>query len=503
MARGYNMHSIPHSFLHQEKKRLCLLFPLFPPLFWYHCGMDTATTYYHKVCELEKKLNQVCGEISTLKKEKTTLTKRVMELEIENAQLKDMIFGNGGKGGTPGGFPFPKLHTETPPSKPRNAQSYRRALPPEEAVTETKSYTLSECHDCYAPLRFLQTLIRYIEDIPFPVKKTVTKEIISVYYCSGCEQKKYGKETNLHGSQVTLGSNIKQFILYGIYLQHLTFQKVRDFFHDCYGLEISDGEIQHILRESAEKLEKQSLAIRKQIRAGPIVHIDETGWRLKKERYYLWGMMSGTGPEVSLEIRDTRGKGVAEMMIGTTFKGTLISDFYGAYKRLVDHHGVCWVHLMRDFYDIARNSSVPKRYRKQTKRYYEGIVQIYHELKDILKTPFNLRERQGMEKVFQKKLQQFAESIAPNIPLNKIQCLKKRIRDYEKELLICITKEFVPPHNNHAEQSLRHSVIKRKISFGSHSKEACTIFSINMSVLQTLWRTSKKSFFTSLAAALG
>lgn len=125
------------------------------------------------------------------------------------------------------------------------------------------------------------------------------------------------------------------------------------------------------------------------------------------------------------------------------------------------------------------------------------------ELKEVLEKPFILKERKKMYGLFQHKLHHFTAGIPDHFPLKKLRNLKDRMKKYENELLLCLIREHVPPHNNHAEQSLRHSVIKRKISFGSKSDKGCSIFSINMSVLLTLWRRSKQTFFSSLRSALG
>ena len=484
----------------------CEIFSFVFEFYRYDGCMELATQYYKKICKLEGLLGKAIFGVEKLEKENAKLKKQIMELEIRNAQLEDMYFGGGKKGGGSEGedVHVEKLHSEKRIGfMTRAKSSYRRAVPKDEEVTEIKKYTLSACPSCKGELGYEKTLTRYVEDIPFPVKKIVTKEEVGVYYCKACGRKHYAKEMNLQGSEVVLGKNVKQFILYGIYIQHLTFGKIQSFLNDVYGLQISDGEIQNILAESAVKLEPEAIAIRRRIRESSSILMDESGWQMNAMKHYLWVMVPVIGPEISIEIRDTRGKGVAELMIGPDFKGVLITDFYAVYKRLVKLHGVCWVHLLRDFYNLATNPSVPKKYRSLTRKRYESLAKLYSDLKEILESPFSLKERRKKYKIFRKKLRLFAKQIPKSCPLKKLLTLKKRIKDYEKELMICIIKENVPPNSNGVEQAIRHSVIKRKISFGSRSENGCKIFAINMSVLLTYWRNSKQTFFSSLAKALG
>jgi hypothetical protein len=460
---------------------------------------DLATQYWHKIRELESALNKALKRIDDLEKENRKLRIRVMDLEIENAQLKEMLFGSGKHGG--GETKIPKIHEEKEQKPPRNAASYRRSKP--EKVDFVKAYSLDECRKCHDELQYLETLIRYVEDIPLAMDKIVTKEEIGVYRCLGCGEKQYGKETNLQGSEVTLGPNVKQFILYALYLEHLTFQKIENHLFDLHSLKISDGEIQNILVEASQKLESSHLKIRKRIRGRPAVHMDETSWDQSGEKGYGWGMFPADGPEVSFEIADTRGKGIAEKMLGKNFKGTVVSDFYGGYKNLARSHQGCWVHLLRDFHELASNGNIPKRYRKLVKKRYEDLSLIYHQIKIIHRKSFDLDERESAHKDFKNQLLEFSKLSQGDAALKKLKNLKLRIVEYLEELLMGIVKEGVPLQNNKAEQGLRQLVLKRKISFGSRSKTGCKTLAINLSVLLTLWRTSRQAFFPRLAQLLG
>jgi regulator of replication initiation timing len=462
---------------------------------------NLATEYWHKIRELESALNKALKRIDDLEKKVKMLRKENMELKIENAQLKEMLFGNGKHGGGETGLKVAKIHEEKEQRLPRNAASYRRAKP--KKVNVVQPYSLDECRKCRGGLKFLKTIIRYIEDIPLPMEKIVTKEEIGVYRCLKCGEKQYGKEMNLQGSAVTLGPNVKQFILYALYLEHLTFQKIENHLVDLYSLKISDGEIQNILVEAAQKLEPRHLKIRKQIRRSPAVHMDETSWNQSGEKGYGWGMFPADGQEVSFEIADTRGKGIAEKMLGKNFQGTVISDFYRGYKNLASSHQGCWVHLLGDFHELASNGNIPKRYRKLVKKRYEDLAVIYHKIKIIHLKPFDLNERENAHENFKKQLLKFSKLSQGDISLKKLKNLKLRIVEYLEELLVGIVREGVPLQNNKAEQALRQLVLKRKISFGSRSKQGCKTLAINLSVLLTLWRTSRKTFFPQLAQLLG
>lgn len=52
----------------------------------------------------------------------------------------------------------------SPPRKPpaeRSASSYRRPMPPQDAVTHTEQHPLTHCQDCGTNLTDLKTVVRY------------------------------------------------------------------------------------------------------------------------------------------------------------------------------------------------------------------------------------------------------------------------------------------------------------------------------------------------------
>lgn len=464
---------------------------------------DSATLYYHQVCKLEKNFGEAIRRIKKLEEENKTLRKENVELKIENAMLKEKIFGEkkDGKDNDDGDDDFVSLRKKKKSKTIRAAKSYRRQIPREEEITESKEYKIKSCPNCGGNLSKRKTLERFIEDIPnfFQiVQKLVTQELIHSGYCSKCRKRHYAKETNLQGQQVTIGNNTKLLVLYLIYIQNLSFENVKNVLYDLYRLKISKGEISNILEEAAEKLEEEHLNIRNRIRGKPAGHMDETGWRKLAERYFGWIFTSSEGKEISLEIKNSRGKGVAEEILGNNYKGCLTTDFFPVYKNLTKDHQTCWVHLTRDFENLAKNKNVPKELQNHVYKRYAKICQLYDELCKELAKPFQIEKRKKIRINFKLKLKRFAILSKKDCELKKLKNLKLRIQEYLDELTICLVKEGVQPQNNKAERDLRHLVIKRKISFGSRSDKTCKILSINLSVLLSYWKTVRDNFFSEI-----
>ncbi len=85
------------------------------------------------------------------------------------------------------------------------------------------------------------------------------------------------------------------------------------------------------------------------IRASPVVHADETGWRQNGNNGYVWTFST---PTERYFLRRGRGKAVVDEALGEAFSGVLVSDFYAAYHHYDGPKQRCWAHLLRDIHDL-------------------------------------------------------------------------------------------------------------------------------------------------------
>ena len=82
------------------------------------------------------------------------------------------------------------------------------------------------------------------------------------------------------------------------------------------------------------------------VRASPVVHADETGWREDGANGYVWTFST---PTERYFLRRGRGKAVVDEALGESFSGVLVSDFYAAYHHYDGPKQRCWA--LRDIHD--------------------------------------------------------------------------------------------------------------------------------------------------------
>ena len=231
-----------------------------------------------------------------------------------------------------------------PLGKQPGATGYHRPAPPDSAVTEEYNYLLKRCPMCKEAVGgVVDAVVKYEEDIVLVPNITVKKHTITRHWCSHCE-------TYVKSNQVPeihrIGRNVLAYILYGRYRLDLPYSKIQESLRDLHGFKISEGEIFAKLKEAEQLFGKDYQSICELIKGAKVVHGDETGWRMKGENWWLWVFCAPDGT-TRYSLEETRGKGVAEAILGNKTDRVIISDGYAVYRNLPEYHQECWVHLLR------------------------------------------------------------------------------------------------------------------------------------------------------------
>ena len=399
-----------------------------------------------------------------------------MKLQIE--ELRVMVFGKKKKReNDDDDLTLPKEKIS------RTSDSYKRPIPKEGDVTETMIHPLGLC-SCGTKTISRQTIVFYEEDIPIPAQKIIIRHVVEKAYCPKC--KEWHTAVPLPQSKVVLGGNVQKYICYLNVMCRLSFSQIQHVLVDTYRLSISQGEIAKILQREAVHIRPFYEQLKAKIRGEPGVHLDETGWKLfiGNNTSYAW-VMSGTESKESIFlVGESRGKGNVDTLLGSDFGGFVVSDDYGAYKKLT-YHQLCFAHLLRKWRDLATSGELHEQQRNSCKKEYATLCTLYDDLK----------QNRSME-----RYEEFAGRLAdlswekPNDPKKLIRVkttLRKNIPNY----LTCLSDSRIPLTNNQAERSLRHLVLKRKISFGSLTKRTAENLAVLLSVLLSLRQRYQSAFF--------
>lgn len=430
------------------------------------------------------------GEEATVQK-LLELDRRVKELEEVIAQEsfpKDPS--------TPSGMKAPY---EKPPSKGRKKRpgrkkghpGVRRPIP--ESVDEIKLHTLTHCPQCLCPLGDpVSTRKRFTEDLP-KVKPRITKHIIQIFYCTNCHKPVEAPvEEALPKS--TIGIHLLIQTAYLHFYLGLPLRQIVAYFNTCLSFPLTPGGLALAWQRLARILLPWYESLGILARTSPLIHVDETGWRVLGKAYWLWCF---TNERIAYYlISPSRASPVLKQVLGEFFKGILICDFFGAYNKITAFlKQRCLLHLLRDMIRTSVFHRTPqwRCFSKKLKRL----------VKDALRLA--LRRCELPPEVYHKRYHLLRDRLAQLISqtYQDRQCLRlvKRLKRHQNELFTFLEHPEVTADNNHAERMIRPAVIARKNSYCNRSHKGAQTQAIMMSIFRTL-HLQKKDTIVILEEAL-
>ena len=331
---------------------------------------------------------------------------------------------------------------------------------------------MESCPDCGTHLTggWVQRTREVIELPVVPVP--VTEHVFIARTCPACRRRCI-PPAQLDGvalGRQRLGVNLISRIATLREEGRLPIRSIQWYLRTVHQLRLSVGAIVSAIHQTAQRAQPAVAAILDRIRASPVVHADETGWRQNGNNGYVWTFST---PTERYFLRRGRGKAVVDEALGESFSGVLVSDFYAAYHHYDGPKQRCWTHLLRDIHDLVA------LYPKDTAlaQWAAAVHQLYVEASSMSRPGLSpiLRHNDGAPLNWPGSgscWSSASPSCQPFLadPLALQGRLCRRIERHIKELFVFVAEPDVPSDNNPAERSLRHVVISRKVSGGTRSE---------------------------------
>lgn len=433
-----------------------------------------------RVGHLEEQIKLLKQENFLLKSANAELTQALQDIRLQLEEMKVIVFGKKKKSKE-----IDDDDDLLPPKEKvlRSNDSYKRPVPKNEEITDVKHHPLNKC-SCGKEMTEKEAVVYYEEDIPIPAKRIVRKHTVEKGYCENC--KKWSTAIPLPFHKVILGPNVQKYACYLSILCRLSFAQIQGLLVDTYGIHVSQGEIAKILNREAVKLRPMYEKLKISIQGEPGIHLDETGWKLLTggENSYAWVMSGTESKESAFLVGETRGGGNVEKLTGDDHQGFVVTDDYAGYKKLKKHQ-LCFAHPIRKWRDLAQSKELGEEQRLHCKAEYRKLCVIYDDLKNDRRVE---RYDEFVEKFTKLSI------ISPLDP-KKLATYKTTLRKNIPQYLTCLSDTRIPLTNNQAERSLRHLVLKRKISFGSLTKRTADNLAVLLSVLMSLKQRHQAGFF--------
>jgi hypothetical protein len=197
----------------------------------------------------------------------------------------------------------------------------------------------------------------------------------------------------------------------------------------------------------------------------PVRNADETGWREKTKRLWLW--ISVTPVVTLFRLLQTRGAAGAKEVLGEEVWGIIGTDHYAGYHWIDPHQRqLCWAHLKREFIAWSERGGETARIGQALLAVEKQLFALWYQVRDgtLAWADFQVAMLPLMARVGTLLREGVAGAEA------KIQGTCRNLLKREVALWTFVWESKVEPTNNRAERPLRRAVLWRRRSFGTQSE---------------------------------
>lgn len=426
--------------------------------------------------------------VLTLQRQVAQLSAEVAKLQAENAALKRSPQRQAAPLSKGKRVPKPKR----PGRKPGSGRfTYRQAPVPEQLSGAPVEVPVTDtaCPACGGALAHERTDWAYTTEIPSLPQPIVTAYRVAVCRCVICGQQvrgphpevapdQYGATAHRVGNRVMA---LAHALHYGL---GLPVRKVPAVLRLLSGLRLTQSAItQDALRRTPGELGERYEQLRERVAERPVVHTDDTGWRVGGEPAYL--MAFETDEATVYQIRAQHRHDEVAEVIPPDYAGVMATDRGRSY----DAHAFDTVKQQKCLSHILRNiSDVLECQRGRTRLFGERLQTLLREAIAL----WHAYHAGGLV-TFAEQARRLQKAITR-------QLRPRVLRDPENQrlldgigwhhdrgnLLRFLDDPTIEPTNNRAERSLRGPVIARKVSQCSKTPRGAEAFAAFSSVIKTL-----------------
>ena len=374
-------------------------------------------------------------------------------------------------------------------------EGHGRSMMPAERVDQWVPVKPRACHRCGQRLPGEDPHPRRHQQVVIPpVRAQVIEYQLHTLRCPACDLLTEA-DWPAGVSRRTFGPSVQAWVglLAGAY--RLSHRNIVALLADAFGVEMSVGTVSPLQQEVSAALaapvQEAGAYVRRQAR----VNMDETGWRQRRGRAWLWTAVTA-GVSV-FAIRNSRGREVVEELLGADSPAVVGSDRYSAYgHRPAARRQVCWAHLRRTFEDFSARAGPAAGVGQQLLESTDQMFTWWHRVRDgtLQRSSFQVyvSALRGRVRLALWSGQQVADA--------RTAATCGNLLDLEPALWTFARRAGVEPTNNEAERALRHGVLWRHTSFGTHSADGSRFVERLLTVRDTL-RQQQRSVLDYLTTA--
>ncbi len=349
----------------------------------------------------------------------------------------------------------------------------------------------THCEHCQTPFEEGQRRVavdkRQVHDLP-PLDLIVTEHQAETLICKHCGEMTMGAFPERVKAPVQYGPQVRQLAVYLRTEQFVPYERSHQFMFDLFGVRISTGTLQNMVKSASQRLQDAVAAIKTGLMASEVGHFDESGFYVSGKRHWLH--VASTPLLTFYYPHEKRGKkGMDAAGILPKFRGTGMHDGLASYRRY-EHfqHALCNAHHLRELTAVEEQDGQHWAYL-----FHLFLVSAKHAVahaKAQGKTALSGQKQRQIERIYTKLIESgLKENPEPaagwprgkrgRVKKTKPRNLVERLARYRRETLAFVYDFKVPFDNNLAERDIRMLKVQQKISGHFRSQEGagqfCTI----------------------------
>jgi transposase len=293
-------------------------------------------------------------------------------------------------------------------------------------------------------------------------------------------------------AQSNFGPRVHAGIAYLNSVHRVTRRGVIEIMQTLFNIDISLGATCNVIDRVTHELEPVTEQIQESLKESEVLNIDETGWKSKGDRRWLWSFVSPL--VVFFQLSSSRGTKVLKSVLDDTFSGIIISDDHSAYNGYHKNgiRQLCWAHLIRKFKGLKDSRSSPHAYIFAKNMLAEAghLFSCWHAFRESFFPRKELWEGTTLIRARMKRYCMLYE----NDPDKSVRTRARRMLKHWDHLFTFMLYEGVEPTNNIAESAIRPAVQWRKICFGNQSDSGERFTERILSVTRTCQKQDKNAF---------
>jgi transposase len=347
----------------------------------------------------------------------------------------------------------------------------------------------SACAGCGAPLTEATATghaARQVVDLPEPQPLVVTEHRAHECRCAACGAQTRAAFPDWVTAPVQYGKRIGGFVLYLLHDQLLPEKRLAALMADLFGVPLATATIARISQDCAKRVLSFAIAVRDQVAAAPVKHMDETGFRIGGKTQWLH--IASTMLLTFYRVSAKRGSLLANVA------GIVVHDHWHPYYTLKGVlHALCNAHHLRELKALVEieKEDWARRMQRLLRRTCHAVnlaraqdVPLRPELIALIERRYDAIVADGL--AFHAAQPALIKARPRGRPPRRVgHNLLLRLSTRKSDVLRFLTDPRVPFTNNLAERDGRMMKLRQKISGGFRSEPGAEDFAVIRSLLST------------------